>query len=176
VCIPLGGFGQSTTWQEGFRRVADQNVIVVCPAGNNSNDVPVYPGAYPNCVTAAAVDAAGRLAEFSSFGDWVTTAAPGVQIPVAMGEDRYDKWAGTSFSCGILAGSVALMLNVNPSLTLERAKEILRSVGPPVVTGEGGLSPGHLRVLDTCAAVQAARASQPARPHPKRARKRAGKV
>jgi subtilisin family serine protease len=38
------------------------------------------------------------LAEFSGYGPWVHTAAPGVDLSVAVGKAGYRSWSGTSFS------------------------------------------------------------------------------
>ena len=156
VCLPLGGLEESEAERVACHCAAELGVVIVCPAGNESNKKPTYPAAFPDCISAGAVDAQNRLAEFSNFGEWVTTTAPGVNIPVAVGKDRYDKWSGTFFSCGILAGVVALMLKVNPKLTLLGAKDILRTVGLPALSSPSGGAAGHLRVLDACEAVRRA--------------------
>ena len=156
ICLPLGGLAKSEVERTTYGRAADLGVVIVCPAGNEAVAEPVYPAAYPGCVSAGAVDAHGRLAAFSNFGDWVTTAAPGVDVSVAIGKDRYEKWSGTSFACTILAGAVALMLKVNPKLTPDRVRDILRRVGPAVVSGESTKPPGDLRVLDAYEAIREA--------------------
>ena len=156
ICLPLGGFAYSDADQIIYRRAAEMGVVIVCPSGNNSSDEPVYPAAYPDCISAGVVDAHNRLATFSNFGEWVTTTAPGVDFPVAIGKDRYDKWSGSSFSCGILAGIAALMLKVNPKLTPGRVKDILRTVGLPALSSGTTKGTVHLRVLDACEAVRRA--------------------
>lgn len=156
VCLPLGGDAKSEVDQIAYRRAAQLGVVIVCPAGNNSSDEPTYPGAYPECISAGVVDTHNRLASFSNFGEWVTTTAPGVDVPASIGEDRYDKWAGTSFACGILAGVAALMLKVNSKLTPSRVKDILRTVGPHALTADTMKVSGQLRVVDACEAVRRA--------------------
>jgi subtilisin family serine protease len=165
ICLPLGGLAKSEVERTAYGRAADLGVVIACPAGNDGGAEPVYPAAYPDCVSAGAVDAHGRLAEFSNVGDWVTTTAPGVGVSVAVGKDRYATWSGTSFSCSILAGTVALMLKVNPKLTPHRVREILRRVGPPVLlNAESTKVSGNLRVLDACEAVREAREKVTVRP------------
>src|SRR5690606_40821206 len=82
ICMPLGSTEGSEVEQAAYRRAAELGVIVVCPAGNNASNTPVYPAAYPECISVGTVDEQNRLASFSNFGDWVTTTAPGVDIPV----------------------------------------------------------------------------------------------
>lgn len=156
VCLPLGGLEQSEAERIAYRRATEMGVVIVCAAGNNSSDEPIYPAAYPDCISAGAVDAHNCLAAFSNFGEWVTTTAPGVDLPVAVGEDRYDKWSGTSFACGIMAGIVALMLKVKPKLAPEHVRAILRTAGAPALSAETLKVVGHLRVLDASEAVRRA--------------------
>jgi thermitase len=155
ICLPLGG-PRSESERVAFKRAADLGVVIACPAGNNSSSAPEYPAAYPGCVSAAAIDAHGRLAVFSNSGNWVTTAAPGVDVPVAVGRDRYEKFSGTDFSCAILAATVALMFKVDPRLAPDRARDILRRVGPPALAAEATRPSGSLRILDAGAAVREA--------------------
>jgi hypothetical protein len=168
VCLPLGGLKKSEVEQIVYRRATLLGVVIVCAAGNNSSDEPIYPAAYANCISAGAVDARNCLAAFSNFGEWVTTSAPGVDLPVAVGEDSFEKQSGTSFACGILAGLVALMLTVNPKLAPERVRAILLAVGVPALNAKTLRKAGHLRVLDAAEAIRRAGENS--------ADKRAGKV
>lgn len=156
VCLPLGSSTQSTVGRVAFQRAAELGVVVVCSAGNSGNDKPFYPAAYPRVISVAALDYYGRLAEFSSFGDWVTLGAPGVDLPIAIGNDRYDRRSGTSFACGVVSGAIALMLSANPNLAPDRVKEILQTVGQPTLGGAGAAGQGQLRALDAFEAVRAA--------------------
>lgn len=156
ICLPLSGLEQSMIERNVYQRAADLGVLVVCPAGNEADAEPVFPAAYPSCVSVGAVDAYARLAAFSSFGDWVTTAAPGVGVLVAIGEDRYERWSGTSFSCAIVAGTIALMLKLNPALTPDGVRNILRDAGSPVLSAEFTKLAGNLKVLNAYEAVRLA--------------------
>src|SRR5215510_614432 len=172
ACLPLGGTEASETDRNAYARAAGHGVAVVCAAGNQANDHPLYPAAYPDCISVAAVDAINELAAFSTFGDWVTTAAPGVNIPVAIGDAEYQTFTGTSFSCAIVAGAVALMRQHNPALSVPAIKEALNSVGPRVPYPHAAGKLTHFRMLNACSAVRAAGEAK-ARP-PARRRKKAG--
>jgi hypothetical protein len=156
ICLPLGGLEKSEVDEIAYRSAAELGVVIVCPAGNNSSDEPIYPAAYPNCISVGAVDAHNCMAVFSNFGEWVTTTAPAVDLPVAVGENRYERMSGTSFACGILAGMVALMLKVKPKLAPERVKAILLAVGVPALNAKTRKQTGHLRVLDAGEAIRRA--------------------
>jgi Subtilase family/Domain of unknown function (DUF4062) len=157
ICLPLSGWSESVAEETAYKRAADLGVLVVCPAGNNGDDKPTYPAAYPECLSAGAVDHHNFLASFSSFGNWVTTAAPGVDLQAAVGKDIYRKGSGSSFACAILAGITALMVEANPDLTARQAKDILSTVGLPVLTDAPSQTTGGLKVVDASEAVRRAR-------------------
>ena len=87
----FGGSPFSFLEQLQVRWLADNDIILVCAAGNggtdgqaDSNDlVPQYPASYEgeNIISVAAVDQYGRLTPFSNFGlRSVDIAAPGVDV------------------------------------------------------------------------------------------------
>ncbi|MEO6437017.1 MAG: S8 family peptidase, partial [Tepidisphaeraceae bacterium] len=86
-------------------------------------------------ITVAATDSAGNIASFSTPGDAILVAAPGVSIPTT---DRlggnggftvggYTTLSGTSFSSPLVSGIAALMLDANPGLGWRDVQEILAS-------------------------------------------------
>jgi subtilisin family serine protease len=103
------------------------DVVIVAAAGNEHTSVMQYPAAYPDVVSAGATVPDGSTrASFSSFGPWVTVAAPGQSIPIALplaydthddAKDGYSVWDGTSFSSPIVAAEVAVVKSANPSAT-----------------------------------------------------------
>jgi subtilisin family serine protease len=156
VCLPLGGLRQSVAEKTVYARMAELGVTVVCAAGNDTTDQPTYPAGYPDCIGVAALGADNRLAPFSNFGDWVTTAAPAVDIPLAVGRAEYRNWSGTSFAAAMVAGTVALIRQANQSLTVDKIKQSVASAGGAVLHAGDGLQPADFRMLDACAAVRAA--------------------
>jgi len=66
-----------------------------------------------------------------------------------------EMWAGTSFSCGLVAGTVALMLKRNPKLTPDRVKAILQTVGFAGLVPRPSDVSSRLKVLDAAEAVRA---------------------
>lgn len=159
ICIPIGyAYVGDDLFSRAFKTIAALGVTVVCAAGNRSQDRPSYPASEPNCIAVAAVDDQNRRASFSNYGDQVTIAALGVDCIAPGGEKSYARFSGTGCACVITAGAVALMLKVNPDLTLEQVKTILQHTGPRALSPAGDALSGQLRVLDVSAAVLEARA------------------
>lgn len=98
------------------------------------------PGNVPSAYGVGATNLNDVIASFSSrgpvtwnyppyVGTWIKPdiSAPGVDIfsSVPGGSWEYSGWSGTSMAAPHLSGTVALMLQANPSLTVDMAKQIL---------------------------------------------------
>ena len=146
------------------KMLTDAGINVVFSAGNTG------PGAHtlnpyaaaPWVVSVGATDTQGRLASFSSRGDFAnpifhpTLVAPGVDVVSLRGSGianvtgatglagadatrlssselpNYTTANGTSFSAPQVAGAIALMLEANSSLTPAQVKDILQRTATPL--------------------------------------------
>jgi serine protease AprX len=146
------------------RMLTDAGINVVFSAGNTG------PGAHtlnpyavaPWVISVGATDTKGRLASFSSRGDFAnsmfhpTLVAPGVNVVSLRGSGvanvtgatgiagadtqrlsaaelpNYTTANGTSFSAPQVAGAIALMLEANPNLTPAQVKDILQRSATPL--------------------------------------------
>jgi len=127
----------SLSFADAVRDIKNNGVTIVVAAGNSAINVA---GSMPaNCagvIAVAATDVAGKLAWFSNRGSGITISAPGVNIlsttnngpesPSPTG-DNYQAYQGTSMAAPHVAGTIALMLAVNPQLTSEQILQILQS-------------------------------------------------
>ncbi|MHC4621349.1 MAG: S8 family serine peptidase, partial [Planctomycetota bacterium] len=123
-----GGPDYSQTMEEAVAYAHSQGVIMVAAAGNDNTDSPLYPAYHRQMVAVAATDSRDRKAGFSSYGDWVDIAAPGVDIlslrgwATSLGE-VYDTFttilSGTSMACPHVAGVAALIISRNPEAPTE---------------------------------------------------------
>ncbi len=109
---------------------------VVFSAGNSGPNPQTLtpPKNNPNLFTVGAIDAqTGNIANFSSRGPSSCNAAiikpevvaPGVNIRSANSATGYGTMSGTSMACPHVAGAIALLKEVNPSLTAVQIRNIL---------------------------------------------------
>ena len=102
-------------------------------AGNNATNVTYADNPY--VLTVSATDQSDLLASWSNYGNNVDLSAPGVNIYTTNRGGGYGWWSGTSFSAPIVAGTAALVISANPSLTGAQAQDILKKSADKISTG-----------------------------------------
>jgi len=124
--------------------VANQAGILFCAAaGNeksNNDDAPSYPASYnnDNILAVAATDEHDQLASFSCYGAYsVDLAAPGVSILSTVVGGGYKLFNGTSMATPHCSGAAALLLSINPKLSVTQLKAALMNsaVQKPALVG-----------------------------------------
>jgi serine protease len=150
----------STTEQNAYGAVRGAGVVVVAAAGNDGKNVLSYPAAYAGVISVSAVGPSKNLAGYSNFGSTIDIAAPGGdsadtsnpalpapknEIPStwvdASGGTRVAAYAylqGTSMATPHVAGVVALMKAVCPTLTPDQVDSFLVAGGMTDDLGAAG--------------------------------------
>jgi subtilisin family serine protease len=105
-----------------------KGIVLVAAVGNaGPKSPPLYPAADPNVIAVTATDADDKLFEQSNRGRYISVAAPGKQILVAIPDSGYEVASGTSYSAAEVSGIVALMLERKGDLTPDQVRGILRA-------------------------------------------------
>lgn len=105
-----------------------QGSIFVAAVGNEGPGAPpAYPGAYEKVIAITATDEADVLYSQANRGDYVSAAAPGVDILAPVVGQSFDYLSGTSFAAAHVTGIIALLRERNPQLTAEAARGILEN-------------------------------------------------
>ncbi len=95
-----------------------QGVICVASAGNNGEEIQVYPASLNYVMGVASTSDSDTLSSFSNYGPQVVwVGAPGENIVTTYPYDNYASSSGTSFSAPFVAGTAALLVNANPALS-----------------------------------------------------------
>ncbi len=123
-------------------------VVPIVAAGNNtSNALDYAPSGDDRAITVAATDHNNAIASFSNTGIRIDVSAPGVEIlslksssasvtctGAAIVNTNYCHISGTSMATPHVSGLAALMLAVNPSLSIEQVRQILRTTATDLGT------------------------------------------
>jgi len=115
------------------------DVILVAATGNNAASQPAFPARWPETIAVAATNNLDEHWPSSNFGPQVDLAAPGVFIWSLIGTSSYGYKTGTSMATPLVSGAVALMLSINPTLSNEQVRQLLRATADDV--GAPGFDP-----------------------------------
>jgi thermitase len=99
----------SPSLEQAINHAWDHGAVVIAAAGNLVGDKIVYPAYYSNCIAVAATDSNDCVASWSSQGDWVDVAAPGVDICSTLPGNKYGNKSGTSMAAAHVSGLAGLL-------------------------------------------------------------------
>ena len=127
-----GGPDGSDFVREAIERQRDAGILFVAAAGNedlNNDEFPSYPANHPvdNILSVAATDTGGEaLANYSNYGPaTVELAAPGTSILSTDRGGAYTYKSGTSMAAPFVAGGLALLHALDPTVTAASLRDTL---------------------------------------------------
>lgn len=121
-----------------------KGLTLVSSVGNDGNEILVYPAAFAKVIGVASTNLGDVRSGFSNYGaQLVSLAAPGEGVIVAYPGNNYASAWGTSFSAPLVAGAVALQLQLNPQATATEIEAILKNTARRL---ESALGAGRLNV------------------------------
>lgn len=135
VNMSFGGYGtgRSTTMDRAFytlvqTAVEERDMVVVGAGGNKATTTFSWPADWDEVISVTSTDASlQQPASFSDHNQYKDIAAPGEAIMAtkAQSATSYGTCRGTSFSTPIVSAALSLMFAADPSLSAERATELL---------------------------------------------------
>jgi len=155
--------GQTTIVTQGANIAAGKGILIVNSAGNEGTSIPpenslIGPADSPYVLAAGAVNSTGQKVYFSSTGPTSDgrikpdVMAQGLDVFTAgiHHVDEYVYLAGTSFSCPLLAGVAALVLEINPTWSNQDIMAALK------ITASNADAPDNLMGWGIASAFEAA--------------------
>ncbi|MDD5088564.1 MAG: S8 family serine peptidase, partial [bacterium] len=121
--------------RDAVQLAAQSGVILLGSAGNSTSQEIHYPSGFPEVISVGATTQSDYRASFSNYGPSVDVMAPGSDILSTMMNGDCGEWIyphGTSYAVALVSGVVGLMLDVNPALTGQDVKQILRSTADDI--------------------------------------------
>lgn len=121
-----------------LKTLADDGVFITSSSGNGGlADGPgiEYPAADPNVISVGGVDQYDVINEFTERGSNLEMLAPGSDVGT-LTLDGPDTVSGTSFSAPYVAGTAALMRQIDPQLKPKDILSILRAGGKDNYDGD----------------------------------------
>lgn len=112
----------STELTNAINYASSHNVICVASSGNDGKEEIVYPAALSNVMGVASTNNFDQRSTFSNYGNQIVwVAAPGENIVTTYPFGTYSATSGTSFSSPFVAGTAALVLNLEPNANQSQA-------------------------------------------------------
>jgi subtilisin family serine protease len=148
ISASWGSMARSRALGDAIKRAGDEGILFIAAAGNSStnNDTrPHYPSNYdlPNVLSVAALTRNDVLARFSNFGaKTVHIAAPGAEIMSTWPGNQYEEHSGTSMATPVVSGVAALILSVNPDLSMTDLRKRLLDTVDKLPALDGKVSSG----------------------------------
>ena len=115
----------SSTIDSSASYLKSKGGLMTVSAGNDGNYYSI-PNS-KNIIAVTATDSSDTKTSWSTYGDFVDVAAPGLYIWTTASGGGYASVSGTSFSAPLTAGVLALMKSANPNLTPDQLENILEA-------------------------------------------------
>ncbi len=146
INMSLGATSYSRGEEAAVNYAWSHDVVVVAAAGNTGRNSYHYPAAHPNAIAVAATDAADASVGFSTRGDFVDVAAPGLSVWSTYKYNRYSYMSGTSMATPHVAGLAALVLSFNPALNPDEVRALIEDNADDLGAAGWDIVFGHGRI------------------------------
>ncbi|MDD4526584.1 MAG: S8 family serine peptidase [Candidatus Margulisbacteria bacterium] len=127
----------SETLQIAVQYALDHGVIVVAAAGNNGQEIVMYPSGYAGVIAVSSLDDYDRLSYFSNYGDHIKLSCIGERVGCIGVGGASQQVSGTSISSAYIAGTIA---NIN-NLSDLSVNEVVRHYSNDVMYPLGNVKP-----------------------------------
>lgn len=139
VCMPIGFRQPIPIFYPMIRAFHKKGIHTIVPIGNSGIGNAHVPGCYPNVISVGAIDASGKVAQYS--GSYLDDSgnclkpdilALGNSLPMVKKKSK----KGTSFACSYITGVVARLLQAQPQANSEEIKQALFSTTQPLTPSQ----------------------------------------
>jgi subtilisin family serine protease len=159
ISITSGGAYDHSGLHDAIAYAQSKGVLVAVSAGNHGDAEPFYPGSYAESFTVAGTDVDDAPYDMSNYGEQIDISAPAVDIYSTFWNQTegstYSYMSGTSMAAPHVAAVAALILSIDPKLSLADLENSLISSAADL--GEPGWDPiygwGRLTAWRAVAAV-----------------------
>lgn len=159
VNLSLGGNDRDPSLEAVINKAKQQyGILTVCAAGNENTSASVYPSDFTEVISVTSIDSNNNKSDFSNYGAPKDIAAPGSNIwsTYPTSTTGYAMLSGTSMAAPVVSGAAALLWAKEPSLSVDRVKNILCSTTTPLtkVPSYYHMGSGRLNIEAALASIE----------------------
>ncbi|WP_034327386.1 S8 family peptidase [Alkaliphilus transvaalensis] len=137
INMSLGGAVGSTALKNACDAANNAGIVVVAAAANSGNQAGTgnnvgYPARYESVIAVAATNSDNARAPFSSTGNTIEIAAPGVGILSTLPNNSYASLNGTSMAAPHVAGVAALIRSARGDISNHQIRNAMNSTALPL--------------------------------------------
>ena len=122
INMSLAGYSNDNSMYQAINAAKENNIIVVCGAGNNDTSQQAYPASYDNTISVASIDSEKNKSGFSNHGLTIDFTAPGTDINSINGLK-----SGTSMATPHISAAVAIVKSYNRNLSFNQVIDVLKT-------------------------------------------------
>lgn len=153
INLSVGGPQQDKLLTRLVGEAVHRGCVVVAAAGNNGpRGQPSFPAALAGVIAVTAVDVAENLYPDATRGEYISLAAPGVEIVSTGPGNTFVVSSGTSLAAAFVTGTAALLLQQQPGMSSQAVQALLehtaKDLGPPGKDPQFGSG-----LVDACQAI-----------------------
>ena len=158
ISLSLGGGSSQEYFENAINYVVANGSVAIAASGNINTEMDFWPASYEQCIAVGAmspccerkqgVDSCDAEPGWgSTYGNQIDFLAPGVRIfSTAKRGGYWSEFNGTSSACPHVAGIAGLMLSLNPNLTPEMIRDIIRESADDIFDEGYDIETGYGRV------------------------------
>lgn len=125
--LSLGSPSSSELEKRVIKKALENGICIVAAAGNSGVNEYFFPASYDNVISVSAVDSDNNIADFSTYNDQISIAAPGVEIFSTYMNNSYQVFSGTSMASPHVAGVIALIKSLKSFSPEELSESVFRT-------------------------------------------------
>lgn len=125
INISIGFEEESDILKAAVDNAEMNDILVIGAAGNDGTDTLYYPASYDNVIKVSAINESNILANFSTYGNGVDFAAPGIRIKTTTLNGEYITVRGTSVAAPFVSSIAATINSFEPHTSIEDILNIM---------------------------------------------------
>lgn len=127
INVSIGFEEDSEVLRAAIQNAEENDIIVVGSAGNDGSDTVYYPSSYSGVIKVSAINSSNVITNFSTFGNDIDFAAPGIDITTTTLNNGYTVVKGTSYAAPFVASVAAAIISLHPDASAEDVKDIMKT-------------------------------------------------